>query len=102
MGSGTAALEAGFWGTGVSFLEAGINPGGGARVAGLGGGTKPTREAGLDVVGIPAGGWTSCETGAGRCGAWRPVSDAPSSSCSGRRRGRASLVLPLTIRPVSP
>lgn len=63
MGCGDAALEAGFWGSGGSFL-----------VAGVGGGRKPTRAGreagpGLDLVGIPAGGGTSCVTGPDACGA---------------------------------
>lgn len=93
-----AALEAGFWGTGVSFLG-----GGGDGEAGLGGGRKPAtagREAALDLVGIPAA-WAA---GPDLWGAWRSSPLFSSSRFSGRwswgRRGRGSLVLPLTVRPV--
>lgn len=108
-------------------LGAGMKPGGGARVAGLGGGRKPTTvgsETGLGLDGTPAGGGASCVPGPDLGGAGAAVRDASSlgpsssalvslasliwssSSFSGRsslrRRGRGSLVLPLTVRPAGP
>lgn len=88
----------------------GMNPGGGNMVVGLGGGRKPTtvgREAVLDLDG------TSCVTDSGlvffSSGSGFPSLLSfifSSSSFSGRsslrRRGLGSLVLPRTIRLVSP